>query len=107
MRFKDLSVGKYVTLNRWLRHYYNAYSEILEIVSVPDTKEDGKVGCRQVTKYGSIMEKDKYCNYVIKDEKAQEETDKYYCLSTHAIQDSNDLIQMLTELINNYSNKML
>ena len=60
MRFKDLAVGKYVTLNRWLRYYYNAYSEILEIVSVPDTKEDGKVGCRQVTKKGSIMEKDKY-----------------------------------------------
>ena len=60
MRSKDLAVGKYVTLNRWLRHYYNAYSEILEIVSVPDTKEDGKVGCRQVTRRGSIMEKDKY-----------------------------------------------
>ena len=60
MRFKDLAVGKYVTLNRWLSHYYNAYSEILEIVSVPDTKEDGKVGCRQVTKHSSIMEKDKY-----------------------------------------------
>ena len=54
-----------------------------------------------------MMEQDRYGNYVIKDEKAQEETDKYYCLSTHAIQDSNDLIQMLTELINNYSNKML
>ena len=22
MRFKDLAVGKYVTLNRWLRYYY-------------------------------------------------------------------------------------
>lgn len=60
MRFKDLAVGKYVTINRWLREYYRVYSEILEIVSVPDTKEDGKVGCRQVTKNGSIMEKDKY-----------------------------------------------
>lgn len=60
MRFKDLAVGKYVTLNRWLNYYYNLYSEILEIVSVPDTKEDGEVGCRQVTKNGSIMEKDKY-----------------------------------------------
>ena len=44
MRFKDLAVGKYVTLNRWLRHYYNAYSEILEIVSVPNKKEDGEFG---------------------------------------------------------------
>lgn len=60
MRFKDLAVGKYVTLNRWLNYYYNIYSEILEIVSVPDTKEDGEVGCRRVTKNGSIMEKDKY-----------------------------------------------
>ena len=50
MRFKDLAVGKYVTLNRWLRHYYNVYSEILEIVSVPDTKEDGTLsGKFQVT----------------------------------------------------------
>ena len=41
MRFKDLAVGKYVTLNRWLSKYYNLYCETLEIVSVPDTKEDG------------------------------------------------------------------
>lgn len=60
MRWKDLAVGKYVTLNRWLNYYYNIYSEILEIVSVPDTKEEGEVGCRRVTKNGSIMEKDKY-----------------------------------------------
>lgn len=62
MRFKDLAVGKYVTLNRWLNGYGSVYAEILEIVSVPDTKEEGKVGCRQVTKYSSIMEKDKYVN---------------------------------------------
>ena len=60
MRFKDLAVGKYVTINRWLSKYYNLYCETLEIVSLPDTKEDGEVGCRQVTKNGSIMEKDKY-----------------------------------------------
>lgn len=60
MRFKDLAVGKYVTLNRWLSKYYNLYCETLEIVSLPDTKEDGEVGCRRVTKNGSIMEKDKY-----------------------------------------------
>ena len=53
-------MGKDGTLNRWVVYYYNLYSEILEIVSVPDTKEDGEVGCRQVTKNGSIMEKDKY-----------------------------------------------
>ena len=62
MRFKDLAVGKYVTLNRWLNGYGEVYAEILEIVSVPDIKEEGKVGCRQVTKYSSIMEKDKYVN---------------------------------------------
>lgn len=62
MKWKDLAVGKYVTLNRWLNGYGEVYNEILEIVSVPDTKEEGKVGCRQVTKYSSIMEKDKYVN---------------------------------------------
>ena len=62
MRFKDLAVGKYVTLNRWLRYYYNAYSEILEIVSVPDTKEDGKVGCRRVTYNGCVCTNNKYAD---------------------------------------------
>lgn len=62
MKWKDLAVGKYVTLNRWLNDYYEAYTEILEIVSVPDTKEEGKVGCRQVTNYASVMVKDKYVN---------------------------------------------
>lgn len=62
MRWKDLAVGKYVTLNRWLNGYGDAYTEILEIVSVPDTKEEGKVGCRQVTNYASVMVKDKYVN---------------------------------------------
>ena len=54
-----------------------------------------------------IMDKDEYWNYAIKDENAQEEMDKYYCHSTHDIQDSTGLIQMLTELINIYSNKLL
>ena len=54
-----------------------------------------------------IMDKDEYWNYAIKDEKAQEEMDKYYCRGTHDIQDSTGLIQMLTELINIYSNKLL
>lgn len=65
MKWKDLAVGKYVTLNRWLSDYYRAYSEVLEIVSVPDTKEDGKVGCRQVTRHGSIRSKDKYVDDTI------------------------------------------
>ena len=65
MRFKDLAVGKYVTLNRWLNGFSRVYSEILEIVYVPDTKEEGKVGCRQVTRHGVIKEKDKYVNDTI------------------------------------------
>lgn len=65
MKWKDLAVGKYVTLNRWLNGFGSVYSEILEIVFLPDTKEDGKVGCRRVTRYGSIMEKDKYVNDTI------------------------------------------
>ena len=65
MRFKDLAVGKYVTLNRWLRYYYNVYSEILEIVSVPDTKEDGEVGCRRVTHDGCVCTNNKYADETI------------------------------------------
>lgn len=65
MKWKDLAVGKYVTLNRWLNGFGRAYSEVLEIVYVPDTKEDGKVGCRQVTRYGSIRSKDKYVDDTI------------------------------------------
>lgn len=64
MRFKDLAVGKYVTLNRWLNYYYNIYSEVLEIVSVPDTKEDGKVGCRRVTFDGCVSTTDKYADEI-------------------------------------------
>ena len=62
MRWKDLAVGKYVTINRWLREYYRVYSEILEIVSVPDTKEDGKVGCRRVTHDGCVCTNNKYAD---------------------------------------------
>ena len=62
MRFKDLAVGKYVTLNRWLRNYYRVYSEVLEIVYVPDTKEDGKVGCRRVTHDGCVCTNNKYAD---------------------------------------------
>ena len=62
MRWKDLAIGKYVTINRWLREYYRVYSEVLEIVSVPDTKEDGKVGCRQVTYDGCVCTNNKYAD---------------------------------------------
>lgn len=64
MRFKDLAVGKYVTINRWLNYYFNIYSEILEIVSVPDTKEDGEVGCRRVTFDGCVSTTDKYADEI-------------------------------------------
>ena len=64
MRWKDLAVGKYVTINRWLNYYYNVYSEILEIVSVPDTKEDGEVGCRRVTHDGCVCTTDKYADEI-------------------------------------------
>ena len=64
MKWKDLAVGKYVILNRWLNYYYNIYSEILEIVSVPDTKEDGEVGCRQVTFDGCVSTTDKYADEI-------------------------------------------
>ena len=64
MKWKDLAVGKYVTINRWLNYYFNIYSEILEIVSVPDTKEDGEVGCRQVTFDGCVSTTDKYADEI-------------------------------------------
>ena len=62
MRFKDLAVGKHVTLNRWLSKYYNLYCETLEIVSLPDTKEDGEVGCRRVTHDGCVCTNNKYAD---------------------------------------------
>lgn len=65
MRFKDLAVGKYVTLNRWLNGYGSVYAEILEIVSVPDTKEERKVGCRRVTGHNTIAKEGKYYDYTI------------------------------------------
>ena len=84
MRFKDLAVGKYVTLNRWLRHYYNAYYEILEIVSVPDTKEDGKVGCRRVTHDGCVCTNNKYADerttYISYIHLKEIDIDPYACL---------------------------
>lgn len=62
MRWKDLAVGKYVTFNRWLRDYSNLYCETLEIIYVPDTKEDGEVGCRRVTHDGCVCTNNKYAD---------------------------------------------
>ena len=62
MRWKDLAVGKYVILNRWLSKYYNLYCETLEIVSLPDTKEENVVGCRQVTYDGCVCTNNKYAD---------------------------------------------
>lgn len=52
-----------------------------------------------------LMEKDQYWTFVIKDEKAQVETDKYFCFNTDIIQNEADLIQKLKELIDESSNK--
>lgn len=65
MRWKDLAVGKYVTLNRWLSKYYNLYCETLEIVSLPDTKEENVVGCRRVTHDGCVCTNNKYADETI------------------------------------------
>lgn len=84
MRWKDLAVGKYVTLNRWLNYYYNIYSEILEIVSVPDTKEDGEVGCRRVTHDGCVCTNNKYADetitYINYIHLREADVDPYACL---------------------------
>lgn len=50
-----------------------------------------------------LMEKDQYWTYMIKDEKAQIETDKYFCFNTEIIQVERDLIQKLKELIDESS----
>ena len=65
MRFKDLAVGKYVTLNRWLSKYSSLYCETLEIISTPDTKEENVVGCRRVTHDGCVCTNNKYANETI------------------------------------------
>ena len=46
------------------------------------------------------MENDSYDKYMIKDENAQEDTDKYFCFNTDIIKDKDELIQKLNELIN-------
>ena len=47
-----------------------------------------------------LMENDSYDKYMIKDENAQEDTDKYFCFNTDIIKDKDELIQKLNELIN-------
>lgn len=65
MKRKDLVVGKYVILNRWLIKYSNLYCETLEIVSLPDTKEENVVGCRRVTVDGCVCTNNKYADETI------------------------------------------
>lgn len=65
MKRKDLAIGKYVILNRRLNGYSNLYYETLEIVSVPDTKEEDVVGCRRITFGGCICMNDKYADETI------------------------------------------
>lgn len=54
-----------------------------------------------------LMEKDQYWTYMIKDEKAQDETDKYFCFNTQIINDNSNLIQKLKYLIDESSNETL
>ena len=84
MRFKDLAVGKYVILNRWLSKYYNLYCETLEIVSLPDTKEENVVGCRRVTHDGCVCTNNKYVDekitYINYIHLREVDVDPYACL---------------------------
>lgn len=47
-----------------------------------------------------LMKNDNDDKYMIKDENAQEDTDKYFCFNTDIIKDEESLIQKLNELIN-------
>ena len=84
MRFTDLADGKYVLLNRWLNKYYSLYCETLEIVSLPDTKEDGEVGCRRVTHDGCVCTNNKYADekitYINYIHLREVDVDPYACL---------------------------
>lgn len=47
-----------------------------------------------------LMEKERYWEYMVKDEKASKDINKYYCISAKdRVKDANDLIQVLNELI--------
>lgn len=84
MKRKDLAIGKYVILNRWLNKYSNLYSETLEIVSVPDTKEENVVGCRRITLDGCICTNNKYADetttYINYIHLREVDVDPYACL---------------------------
>ncbi len=84
MRFKDLAVGKYVILNRWLSKYSNLYCETLEIISTPDTKEENVVGCRRVTHDGCVCTNNKYADekitYINYIHLREVDVDPYACL---------------------------
>ena len=84
MKRKDLAVGKYVTLNRWLSKYYNLYCETLEIISIPDTKEENVVGCRRVTHDGCVCTNNKYADekitYINYIHLREVDVDPYACL---------------------------
>lgn len=84
MKRKDLAIGKYVILNRWLNKYSNLYSETLEIVSVPDTKEENVVGCRRITLDGCICTNNKYSDetttYINYIHLREVDVDPYACL---------------------------
>lgn len=57
--------------------------------------------------YLYLMEKEQYWTYMIKNEKAQVDTDKYFCFNTQVINDNSNLIQKLKELIDESSNDTL
>ena len=57
--------------------------------------------------YLYLMEKEQYWTYMIKNEKAQVDTDKYFCFNTQVINDNSNLIQKLKELIDKSSNDTL
>ena len=47
-----------------------------------------------------LMEKERYREYMVKNEKTPNDINKYYCISAKdRVKDANDLIQMLNELI--------
>ena len=58
MRFKDLVVGKCVTNNRYLRKYWDGCGNLMKIVELPKSKEDGAVLCDIITYCGCFSNDD-------------------------------------------------
>lgn len=54
-----------------------------------------------------LMENDSYWTFMVKNENAQVDADKYFCFNTQVIKDNSDLIRKLTELIDDASNDRL